>query len=120
MSREEPGKEGRVEVVVGLVTAPPADAKRIAGELLDRGLAACCNVIPSLTSVFNWEGARHEETEALIIIKTTRSRASELPAVVREIHPYDVPEVLLLGVSGGLQEYLKWVVRECETPEKRD
>jgi periplasmic divalent cation tolerance protein len=108
------------EVMVALITAPPDDAGTIAEALVDRGLAACCNIVPSVRSVFNWEGARQTETEALVIVKTTRSCALRLTAAVKEIHPYDVPEVLLLGVSGGLEEYLKWVVRECETPERKD
>jgi periplasmic divalent cation tolerance protein len=116
----ESSSPGAGEVVVALITTPPDDARRIAEALLDRGLAACCNVIPSVTSIFNWEGARQNETEALIVVKTARSCAPALTAAVKAIHPYDVPEVLLLGVYGGLEEYLKWVVRECETSERKD
>ena len=120
MSEESTRREKPNEVMVGFVTAPPSDAERIAGALLDRGLAACCNVVGSVTSVFNWEGVREKETESLIIIKTTRSAARELTELVKEIHPYDLPEVILLDVREGLEGYLKWVVKECARGAKND
>jgi periplasmic divalent cation tolerance protein len=119
MSGEESNSGGSSEVLVGLITAPPTDAGRIAGEILDRGLAACCSIVPAVTSIFNWEGARQVETESLIIVKTSRSCAAKLPAAVKEIHPYDVPEVVLLGACGGLAEYLNWVIGECDRTGNR-
>jgi periplasmic divalent cation tolerance protein len=106
------------DVLLGLVTAPPADAERIASTLVERELAACCNVVSPVTSVFNWEGARQTESEALIVIKTIRARSRELIDAVREIHPYDLPEIIFLPVTSGHEDYLKWVRDECRPGEK--
>jgi periplasmic divalent cation tolerance protein len=101
------------DVLVGFVTAPPGDAQRIASTLVEDGLAACCNVVPHVTSVFRWQGARETESEALLVIKTTRERAADLMDCVRRIHPYDLPEIILVAVASGLEDYLKWVRSEC-------
>jgi periplasmic divalent cation tolerance protein len=101
------------EVLVCLVSAPCDDADRIAETLVERGLAACCNVIDSVTSYFRWEGKLEKDKEALIIIKTTRTASSQLVSLVEEIHPYDLPEVILMQVTDGLEGYLRWVVKEC-------
>lgn len=106
------------EVLVGFVTAPPGDAERIANTLVERGVAACCNVVQSVTSVFNWEGRRENESEALVVIKTTRGRSQDLMDCVREIHPYELPEIIFLPVVSGLEDYLKWVRKECRSGER--
>jgi periplasmic divalent cation tolerance protein len=111
------GGESAQEVLVGFVTAPPGDAERIANTLVERGLAACCNVVQSVTSVFNWEGRRENESEALVVIKTTRGRSRDLMDCVREIHPYELPEIIFLAVESGLEDYLKWVRKECRSGE---
>ena len=108
------------EVLVCLVTAPRDDADRIAEILVERGLAACCNVIDSVTSYFKWEGKLEKDKEALLVIKTTRAASKELVSLVSEIHPYELPEVILLQVSDGLEGYLKWVVKECCHQAKSD
>lgn len=108
------------EVLVGLVTAPPDDAGRIAGVLVERGLAACCNVVSPVTSIFTWKGSRETETEALLIIKTIRAESEALTDCVREVHPYDLPEVIFLPVTTGLGDYLKWVRDECGPKEETE
>jgi periplasmic divalent cation tolerance protein len=108
------------EVLVGLVTAPPDDAGRIAGVLVERGLAACCNVVSPVTSIFTWKGARETEIEALLVIKTIRAKSGELTDCVREIHPYDLPEVIFLPVAAGLEDYLNWVRDECGLKESAE
>jgi len=93
-----------------LVTAPdPEVATGIARELVAARLAACVNVVPGIRSVYRWEGAIHEETEAMLVIKTTAHRCAELAARIAELHPYDVPEVLELAATGGSEAYLAWV-----------
>lgn len=119
-ARKPEGEGSAQDVFIGLVTAPPGEAERIANTLVERGLAACCNVVPSVTSVFNWEGMRETETEALILIKTTRGRSQNLMDCVREIHPYDLPEVIFLPVVLGLEDYLKWVRDECRSGERAE
>jgi len=96
-----------------LLTAPDAEtAERIGRALVEERLAACANVVPGVVSVFRWEGAVRREAEALVIVKTVAARVEEVRARVVELHPYDVPEVLVLPVVGGHAPYLAWVAEE--------
>ena len=101
------------DVVVILVTAPSNEpAQQIARELVESGLAACVNRVPGIRSVYRWEGRIHDDGEDLLIIKTGRAQAEALTARVREIHPYEEPEVLVLPVSAGSPSYLAWVLAQ--------
>ena len=98
------------DVRVVLVTAPDADsARRLARTLVQERLAACGNIVPDLVSVFRWQDAVQEESEALLILKTSAERLAQLTARVSELHPYDVPEVLALGIETGNRPYLDWL-----------
>ena len=100
-----------VEVV--LVTAPDADAAgRLARAVVEERLAACVNVIGPVRSIYRWQGELQDDSEVLMMIKTTRERRAALAARVCELHPYDVPEVLALPASGGSEAYLQWVRAE--------
>jgi periplasmic divalent cation tolerance protein len=97
-----------------LVTTPDAEVgSSLARELVEGRLAACVNVVPGVRSIYRWEGAIHEDSEAMLIIKTAASRCAALAARIRELHPYDLPEVLVLAAVGGSDPYLAWV--EAET-----
>jgi periplasmic divalent cation tolerance protein len=99
------------ECVVVLVTAPDADvAARIARTLVEEKLAACGNVLPQIRSIYRWEGNVEDAAEALLLLKTTRSRFKEVVDRVRQIHPYQVPEVVAVPIVAGLDAYLDWVV----------
>lgn len=105
------------DVVVVLVTAPNIGAASgMARALVDERLAACVGILPSITSVFRWEGATKTATENQLVIKTTAARVDDLVARVKALHPYDVPEILALPVASGLPAYLQWVVAETTTP----
>ncbi|MFH0902069.1 MAG: divalent-cation tolerance protein CutA [Pseudomonadota bacterium] len=94
-------------------TVPSAEkAAEIARIVVDEGLAACVNIVPAVRSIYRWKGATCDETEALCLIKTTRSRADALRQRLVELHPYEVPEILVLDIAGGHAAYLAWV-REC-------
>lgn len=103
-----------VDVIrVVLVTAPDAETGRgIAQALVRERLAACVNLVPGLHSIYRWEGAVEEGEETLLVIKTRQDRCDALEKRVLELHPYDVPEVLVLSVAGGNRAYLDWVARE--------
>ncbi len=88
-------------------------------QVVREGLAACGNVVPGITSVFEWEGSMREETEVLLILKTSAGQAARLAERVAELHTYDVPEVLTLAVEDGHQPYLDWV-QECTRVESSD
>lgn len=94
-------------------TAPDEEtAKRIARELVDKKLAACVSLMPGLYSVYRWQGKVEEATEVSIMIKTGQSRLAELSAALVSLHPYDVPELVAVPVSGGFEPYLQWVKDE--------
>ena len=102
-----------VDTLVVLVTAPSAEAAAgIARALVEERLAACGNVVPGLRSIYRWEGKVHDDAEALLVLKTTRSRFPALRDRVLALHPYEVPEVLALPVEAGNEKYLAWVRAE--------
>lgn len=97
-------------ITMAIVTAPSHDvADRLVTTIVEERLAACGNIVPGLTSIYHWEGALQRDTEVLIIFKTTRAVLAQLMARVAEIHPYDVPEVLAVPVTAGLDAYTTWV-----------
>jgi periplasmic divalent cation tolerance protein len=101
-----------VEVV--LVTAPDAEVGvRLARALVGEGLAACVNVVPAVRSIYRWQGELRDDSEVLLVAKTCADRADAFGARVRELHPYELPEVLRLPVAGGSAAYLDWVRAEC-------
>jgi periplasmic divalent cation tolerance protein len=102
-----------VEVV--LVTAPDAEVgARIGRALVEEGLAACANLVPGVRSIYRWQGSVHEDPEVLLILKTRAALAAPLAARVRALHPYELPEVITLAVTGGSEAYLDWVRSAAE------
>lgn len=97
-------------VVVVLVTGPDADTlMALAGRIVGEGLAACVNLIPRVRSVYRWDGEVEQDDEALAVVKTTRPAIKALRDRVHELHPYDLPEFVVLAVESGSDEYLGWV-----------
>ena len=106
---------GDEALVAVLVNAPPSDAPRIARALVLRGLAACVNLIPSVTSIYFWEGKLCEEGESTLVIKTRAALVQEITTVVKGMHPFTVPEVVALALvpGAGNLDYLRWVATEA-------
>jgi periplasmic divalent cation tolerance protein len=105
------------DVLIALCTCPDAAVgERIAEALVGEGLAACINTLPGITSVYLWEGKVQRDSEVLLLIKTTRARLAALTDRVRQLHPYELPEVIAVPVSGGLPDYLQWVI-SCTSPD---
>lgn len=103
-----------------LSTAPDhATATRIAESLVQQRLAACVNILPGLTSIYRWQGAVESAAELLLIIKTTAAQTEETLSALQQLHPYQVPEGLVLPVDGGLPAYLAWIqhstAKECDS-----
>ena len=99
--------------MVVLCTFPDIEqARQIGAALVERQVAACVNLLPGVESIYRWEGKVEQAAEVLGIIKTTRY--AELEAAIRELHPYQVPEILALEVAGGLPAYLAWVAKNCK------
>src|SRR5260370_23548716 len=87
----------------------PEDAERIATAVVERGLAACVNVVPGVVSVYRWKGAVHRDEERLLVIKTRGERFEALREALVSLHPYEVPELLALPIAGGHAPYLAWL-----------
>ena len=105
-------------VCVVLVTAPTADVgERLVRALVDERLIACGNIVPGVVSVYRWQGAVERDAEVLLVLKTTEAAVPKLLERVPELHPYDVPEVLVLAVEKGFESYLAWVNAETEPAE---
>lgn len=84
-------------------------ALQIARRLVDERLAACVSIIPNVTSVYKWKGAREEAREYLLVVKTSSERLDALILRLREIHPYEVPEAIAFSVEKGDPPYLDWL-----------
>lgn len=101
------------DCIVVLITAPgEEEAVRIGRELLELRLAACVNIIPSVRSLYWWEGSIQDDREVLMIAKTRKDLFGSLREKVKELHSYTVPEVLALPVVEGFDKYLFWVMEE--------
>jgi periplasmic divalent cation tolerance protein len=85
------------------------EARKVARNLVEERLAACANVIPGVRSYFYWKGRLCQEKEALILIKTVNKKAKKIMDRIREIHSYEVPEIIFFRVDKGEKDYLKWV-----------
>src|SRR3954447_26993776 len=98
------------QYVVVLTTLPAdADGAAFARALVEARLAACVNLLPPMESVYRWEGAVQRDPERQLLIKTSRDRVAALLERIRDIHPYDVPEFLVLPIADGDAAYLRWV-----------
>lgn len=100
---------GHADVVVLLCTVPPERAEDFVDALLRERLIACANCIGPVQSRYLWKGSIEKAAETLLVMKTCRDRVPALEQRVAQLHPYDVPELLELGVEGGLEAYLGWV-----------
>lgn len=95
---------------MAFVTVPDEKvAKTISQGIVKGKLAACVNIIPKVTSVYEWEGAINEDSELLLMIKTRTSRIDDLTNYVKENHPYKVCEVIATSIEKGNQPYLDWI-----------
>jgi periplasmic divalent cation tolerance protein len=97
-------------VLIAFCTCPNEDvAARIAETLVAERLAACVNQVSGVRSTYLWQGEIVDDGETLLLIKTTDARFEALTARLRELHPYELPEIVATPVSRGLAEYLQWV-----------
>jgi len=85
------------------------EAQKIARQLVERGLAACVNIIPSVESIYRWQGNVESAREWLLIIKTTAGRFPAVRDSIRQLNSYDLPECIAVSVEDGSLPYLKWV-----------
>jgi periplasmic divalent cation tolerance protein len=98
------------EFCIVLSTCPNAEvANTIAHELVQRGLAACVNILPSIRSVYTWKGGVETASEHLLLVKSHGRQYKAIEACIREFHPYELPEIIAVPIVGGLDKYLGWL-----------
>ena len=99
--------------IVAFITTPTAEeAWRISRVLLEQRKAACVNIVPRVSSYFWWQDKLDSKPESLLIVKTKASQLDKIVRLVKEVHGYDVPEVIALPIIGGNEDYLDWVGKE--------
>jgi periplasmic divalent cation tolerance protein len=90
------------------------EAERIGKVILERRLAACVNILPGMISHYWWQGAIERGEEVVMIIKTRAALAEAVRAIVKEMHSYTTPAILVLPIEGGEPAYLQWLMQETE------
>jgi periplasmic divalent cation tolerance protein len=99
-------------VVVLTALGAQLDAERIASALVEERLAACVNLVPGITSIYRWKGTVEREPELILVIKTLAERIDALKARLLELHPYELPEVVVIPIVGGHGAYLEWMAQQ--------
>jgi periplasmic divalent cation tolerance protein len=94
---------------VSITTTSSEEAERIAEALVQERLAACVNIIPAITSIYRWQGEVHRDSEVLLIAKSRPGLFDPLVARVKELHSYEIPEIIALPITAGSKAYLKWI-----------
>lgn len=112
--------EGPDSTRVALTTLPDAEAaEALVRRLVEERLVACGNIVPGLVSLYWWRGTLERAGEVLVVLKTTERLVPRLLARLPELHPYDVPELLVLPVEVGYRPYLEWVAQETRETGRR-
>jgi periplasmic divalent cation tolerance protein len=96
-------------IVVFMTAADGAEARRLAEMLIEKRLAACVQILPSIESVYRWQGRIERQPEVLLLAKTTRAKFEELEREVRAVHSYETPEIVAVSIAAGSGPYLQWL-----------
>ncbi|MBD3233504.1 MAG: divalent cation tolerance protein CutA [candidate division Zixibacteria bacterium] len=96
-------------VVVFCTTGSKEEAESIAADLVKSKTAACCNILSGINSIYFWEGEVCNDSEYLLIIKTSQDALEMVTRRIGELHSYDLPEIIAMPIIGGSDEYIKWV-----------
>jgi len=91
-----------------------AGAEKLAHKLVESKLAACVNILAPCTSVYRWKGKIETATEVPLLIKTTSASYAALEDAIRASHPYELPEIVQVPISGGLPAYIEWLISETK------
>lgn len=103
------------QFILVMTNAPNASVALALGRhLVEKRLAACVNQLPGVRSIYRWEGVIEEADEVTLLIKTTQARYAELEATINTLHPYQVPEIIMLPILGGSSAYLDWIKQETK------
>jgi len=103
----------RMDLALVMTMVPEAGiGEEIAEALVSSRVAACVNVVGGATSFYWWEGELQKDSEALLLIKTRAQLVSSVKGTIEKLHPYELPEVIVLPISGGSERYISWLVEE--------
>ena len=103
--------------IVFTTAASEEQAAKIARHLVDRGLAACVNIVPHVTSVYRWKDKVEETREWLLIIKTTAGVFGQVRQAITDLHSYELPECICLAIEDGSPDYLQWIAESVSAVE---
>ncbi|NHI88798.1 MAG: divalent-cation tolerance protein CutA [Candidatus Thorarchaeota archaeon] len=103
------------DFIVAITTCPIEVAQNLARVLVEAKVCACVNIIPSVKSIYHWKGEIVTDNEALLVMKTKADLASSLEEVIKRIHPYEVPEYVVLRVEKGAKDYLDWITETTKS-----
>lgn len=98
-----------MHIVIFVTAVHKQEAEHIAKQLLKNKLAACVNIVPKVESLFWWKGKIDHAEEALLIIKSKRTKLNKIIKLVKSLHTYQVPEIIALPIIGGYKPYLRWL-----------
>jgi periplasmic divalent cation tolerance protein len=105
-----------LQVILAFSTCPDeAVARRIAEALVTEKLAACVNRIAAVRSTYLWDGRLQDDSEILLMIKSTAGQLPDLERRLKELHPYELPEFVVMPASGGNERYLDWIRRSVRS-----
>ena len=104
--------------IVVLTTTPEKDAEKIASELVESRSCACVNIISGVTSIYHWQGKLEKERESILLMKTENGKEGQIEEVLKGIHPYELPELIVLPIKWGKREYLEWISEWCFSRDK--
>jgi periplasmic divalent cation tolerance protein len=99
-------------VVVLTTLGSEEDAARFVRTILDRRLIACGSIMPNTRSIYRWDNKIADEREVMVMLKTRSACLDALQQAFEELHPYKLPELLVLPVAAGLPKYLAWIADE--------
>ncbi|MBE9535898.1 MAG: divalent-cation tolerance protein CutA [Proteobacteria bacterium] len=107
--------------VTVFMTAPDeGEAGSIAKKLVEERLCACVNIVPKVRSIYRWQGEICDEPEVMMIAKTEATLSAALVSRVKELHSYEVPEIICLPIQTGSGEYLDWIAASVDAPAKKE
>jgi periplasmic divalent cation tolerance protein len=101
-------------IVLFVTASNSEEAHKIAKVLLSQRKAACVNIVSGISSLFWWQDKLDSAQESLLIVKTKASLLNQIVTLVREIHSYEVPEIVALPIIGGNEDYLEWIDKEVK------
>jgi periplasmic divalent cation tolerance protein len=110
-------KNDRNQYIMCIISTPQDQAERIAKEFVSRKLAACAQIINPIHSIYWWQGKIEHDNESLILLKSVAGLTERIKLTLKDIHPYEVPELVVIPIQDGNASYLSWIGESCAITE---